>query len=151
MTTAAFTHSDLANRWPTLSIEERLKLFHALPPDEADDFFLEVPTRDQAALIRAMPTGERRLWLRLLAPDDAADLAQEVEPDLRGEILRDLDESTRSEVAGLLAYKEDVAGGRMSPRFSRLRLESTVDEAIAYLRRSKRSTMPKPSMTNSIC
>ncbi len=62
-------------------------------------------------------------------------MAQEVEPDLRQEILRDLDESTRSEVAGLLAYKEDVAGGRMSPRFSRLRPESTVDEAIAYLRR----------------
>jgi hypothetical protein len=40
-----------------------------------------------------------------------------------------------SEVVGLLAYKEDVAGGRMSPRFSRLRPESTVDEAIAYLRR----------------
>jgi len=53
----------------------------------------------------------------------------------RTNILRDLDESTRSEVVGLLAYKEDVAGGRMSPRFSRLRPDSTVDEAIAYLRR----------------
>src|SRR6202162_2219417 len=82
-----------------------------------------------------MATGERRLWLRLLAPDDAADLTQEFEPDQRDEILRDLDESTRSEVGGLLAYKEDMAGGRMSPRFSRLRPESTVDEAIAYLRR----------------
>jgi len=82
-----------------------------------------------------MPTGERRLWLRLLTPDDAADLAQEFEPNQRDEILRDLDESTRGEVGGLLAYKEDVAGGRMSPRFARLRLESTVDEAIAYLRK----------------
>ena len=135
MTTAASTHSDLMDRWPTLSIEERLKLFHALPRDEADDFFLELPSRDQAALIQAMAAGERRLWLRLLAPDDAADLAQEFGPDRRDEILRDLDESTRSEVAGLLAYKEDVAGGRMSPRFSRLRPEATVDEAIAYLRR----------------
>jgi magnesium transporter len=55
--------------------------------------------------------------------------------DQRDEILSDLDESARSEVGGLLAYKEDVAGGRMSPRFARLRPESTVDEAIAYLRR----------------
>ena len=132
MTTAASTHSDLMDRWPTLGIEERLKLFHALPRDEADDFFLELPSRDQAALIRAMAAGERRLWLRLLAPDDAADLAQEFGPGRRDEVLRDLDDSTRSEVVGLLAYKEDVAGGRMSPRFSRLRPESTVDEAIAY-------------------
>ena len=123
------------DRWPTLSIEKRLKLFHALPRDEADDFFLELPSHDQSALIRAMAAGERRIWLRLLAPDDGADLAQEFEPHRRDEILSDLDESTRSEVIGLLAYREDVAGGRMSPRFSRLRPESTVDEAIAYLRR----------------
>ena len=135
MTTAASTHSDLLNRWPALSPAERLKQFHALPHEEADDFFLDIRAHDQAELIRSMATGERRLWLRLLAPDDAADLIQEFEPYQRDEILSDLDESTRSEVAGLLAYQEDMAGGRMSPRFSRLRPDSTVDEAIAYLRR----------------
>ena len=35
----------------------------------------------------------------------------------------------------LLAYKEDEAGGLMSPRFARLRPDMTVDEAISYLRR----------------
>ena len=130
--------SDLMDRWPTLGAEERLKLFHALPRDEADDFFLDLSAHDQAELIRAMQTVERRLWLRLLTPDDAADLAQEFEPNQRDEILRDLDESTRGEVGGLLAHKEDVAGGRMSPRFARLRPESTVDEAIAYLRKQAR-------------
>jgi magnesium transporter len=135
MTTAASTTADLVDRWSTLGPEERLRLFHALPRDEADDFFLDLRAHGQAELIRAMPAGERRLWLRLLAPDDAADVVQEFQPELRGEILRDLDESTRSEVGGLLAYQEDVAGGRMSPRFARLRPDSTVDEAIAYLRR----------------
>ena len=129
------TTSDVADQWSTLSPEERLGLFHALPRDEADDFFLGLPTYDQAELIRALAAGERRLWLRLLAPDDAADLAQQFEAESRDEILGDLDDSTRSEVAGLLAYKEDVAGGRMNPRFARLRAESTVDEAIAYLRK----------------
>jgi magnesium transporter len=135
MTTPALTTSELVDRWPTLGAEERLQLFHALGRNEADDFFLDLTAHDQAELIRAMHAGERRLWLRLLAPDDAADLVQEFDPAQRDEILRDLDESTRSEVAGLLAYKEDVAGGRMSPRFARVRPESTVDEAIAYLRR----------------
>jgi magnesium transporter len=135
MTTAASTTANLLDRWSILGPDERLRLFHALPRDEADDFFLDLRAHGQAELIRAMPTGERRLWVRLLAPDDAADLVQEFEPEQRGEILRDLDESTRSEVGGLLAYKEDVAGGRMSPRFARLRPDSTVDEAIAYLRK----------------
>ena len=83
MITAASMTSDLVDRWPTLGAEERLKLFHALPRDEADDFFLDLSAHDQAELIRAMPTGERRLWLRLLTPDDAADLAQEFEPNQR--------------------------------------------------------------------
>src|SRR5882724_7432371 len=135
MTTAASTHSDLLNRWPTLSTAERLKQFHALPHEEADDFFLDIPAHDQAELIRSMAAGERRLWVRLLAPDDAADLLQEFEPGQRDHFMADLDDSMRSEVGGLLAYREDMAGGRMSPRFSRLRPESTVDEAIAYLRR----------------
>ena len=46
-----------------------------------------------------------------------------------------LDETTRNEVTALLAFKEDEAGGLMSPRFARLRPEMTVDEAISYLRR----------------
>jgi magnesium transporter len=138
MTTAALTTSDLIETWPTLDTEERLKLFQALPRDETDDFFLDLPAYDQTELIRAMAAGERRLWLRLLPPDDAADLIQEFDPGERDAILRELDDSTRSEVVGLLAYKEDVAGGRMSPRFARLRPESTVDEAIAYLRRQAR-------------
>ena len=139
MTSNALTAASLLDRWSSVTVEEKLKLFHALPHDEADDLFLGLSIHDQAELLRAMPIGERRLWLRLLAPDDAADLAQEFNPKQRDELLRELDESTHSEVVALLAYKDDVAGGRMSPRFARLRPESTVDEAIAYLRKQASS------------
>src|SRR5271170_4620944 len=64
-----------------------------------------------------------------------ADVIQEVGPELRDEFLFLLDEPTRREVTALLAYKEDDAGGLMNPRFARLRPESTVDEAISYLRK----------------
>jgi magnesium transporter len=49
-----------------------------------------------------------------------------------------LDAPTRAEVAALLAYAEDEAGGLMSPRYVRLRPDMSVDEAIAYLRRAAR-------------
>jgi magnesium transporter len=73
--------------------------------------------------------------MRLLAPDDAADLVQLASGTQREHLLDHLDTATRQEVTALLAYKEDQAGGLMSPRFARLRPEMTVDEAIAYLRR----------------
>jgi magnesium transporter len=126
--------AQFVDTWRTLSPEDRVRSFKSLPTAEADDFFLDLNAMDEAELIRFMPATERRLWLRLLAPDDAADLIQESLPELRNSLLDLLDESTRSEVRGLLAYKEDVAGGRMSPRFARLRPDFTVDEAIAYLR-----------------
>lgn len=132
------THRELLDLWPDLHASERLAAFAALPRHEADDFFLDLSSRDQANLITSMPDGERRLWLRLLAPDDAADMIQASHPNFREHLLSLLDDNSRNEVRALLAYKEDVAGGRMSPRYARVRPESTVDEAIAYLRRQAR-------------
>jgi magnesium transporter len=50
-----------------------------------------------------------------------------------------LDATTRREVKGLLDYAEDDAGGLMNTRYSRLRADMTVDEAISYLRRDARA------------
>src|SRR6266536_3589310 len=133
-----FTPAELYEAWPVLSMEERVEGFEFLPREEADDFFLQLSARDRAQLVLALPLGERRLWMRLLATDDAADLIQEAPAEERENLLALLDDSTRREVKGLLDYAEDEAGGLMNTRYSRLRADMTVDEAIAYLRRDAR-------------
>ena len=125
----------LRTDWPRLTHAERLQKFRELHTAEKADFFLQLSAHDQSDLLLRLPSDQRHVWMRLLAPDDAADLIQEVGADRRDELLALLDEPTRKEVCALLAYKEDEAGGLMSPRFARLRPESTVDEAISYLRR----------------
>jgi magnesium transporter len=130
--------ADLLEAWRLLDAEERLSGFLALERTEADEFFLELSSRDQAGLLLVMPPGQARSWLRLLAPDDAADLIQQVPAERRESFLALLDDPTRREVSGLLAYAEDEAGGLMNPRYARLRPEMSVDEAIAYLRRQAR-------------
>jgi magnesium transporter len=134
-----FTPSELYEAWPVLSSEERVEGFEYLSRDDADDFFLQLSARDRAQLLFTLPLGERRLWLRLLAPDDAADLIQEAPVEERENMLSLLDEATRREVKGLLDYAEDEAGGLMNTRYSRLRTDMTVDEAISYLRRDARA------------
>jgi magnesium transporter len=121
--------------WGDLSARERIETFEHLPRKEAATFFLELNSRDELDLLLAMPERERRMWLRLLAPDDAADVIQLAPEEERVALLGLLDYIARREVSALLAYKEDAAGGLMSPRFARLRPEMTVDEAIRYLRR----------------
>jgi magnesium transporter len=126
---------DLRGIWAILSPEERAEGFRLLDPEESEDFFLGLPAQAQAAMLERLPMGQRRLWLHLLPPDDAADLAQAVSEEQRGELLALLDERTRHEVVALLAYAEDQAGGLMSPRFARIRPDMSVEEAIRYLQR----------------
>jgi magnesium transporter len=132
------TPAELYDAWPVLSLEERVEGFEFLARDDADDFFLQLGTRERAQLLLALPPGERRLWMRMLAPDDAADLIQAAPGDQRENILALLDDPMRREVKGLLDYAEDEAGGLMNTRYSRLRADMTVDEAISYLRRDAR-------------
>jgi magnesium transporter len=138
MATTLITADELREIWGLLAPADRLESFGFLPREEAEDFFLELRSADQLALLLGLsplPPAVRRSWMRLLAPDDAADLLQEAEPEVRAELLGLLDASTRKEVSALLAYEEDDAGGLMSPRYARLRPEMTVDEAIGYLRK----------------
>ena len=133
-----FKSAELYEAWPVLSLEERVEGFEFLKRDDADDFFLQLNARDRAELLLALPPGERRLWMRLLAPDDAADVIQEAPAEERESMLSLLDDQTRREVKGLLDYAEDEAGGLMNTRYSRLRADMTVDEAISYLRKDAR-------------
>jgi len=133
-----FTSSELYDAWSVLSLAERIDAFELLKREAADDFFLQLGARDRAQLLLGLPAGERRLWMRMLAPDDAADLIQEAPSDERENLLLLLDEPMRREVKGLLVYAEDQAGGLMNTRYSRLRPDMTVDEAISYLRRDAR-------------
>jgi magnesium transporter len=135
MAETIFTPTELYEAWPVLSTDERVEGFETLQREQADDFFLQLNAKDRAQLILALPAGERRLWMRRLAPDDAADLLQEAPPQERDNLLALLDDTTRREVKGLLDYAEDEAGGLMNTRYCRLRADMTVGEAISYLRR----------------
>jgi magnesium transporter len=135
------THLSLAEMrdvWPLLSRPDRAAAFQLLPRDEAEDFFFGLSAREQAALLGDILPREQRSWIRLLAPDDAADVIQASAPGRRETLLELLDEPTRREVSALLAYAEDNAGGLMNPRYVRLRPDMTADEAVSYLRRQAR-------------
>lgn len=120
--------------WTSLTDVEKKATFRLLPRSEAEEIFLNLSSHDQYELIADMPSLERRSWVRLLAPDDAADLIQEFPVDERPQVLVLLDEVARKEVIALLAYAEDDAGGLMSSRFVRLRPDMSNDEAIRYIR-----------------
>ncbi len=129
---------ELRDAWPALAADERVEGFLLLPRDDDDEFFLGLAPLGQAQLLTGLPEGQRRVWMRVLAPDDAADVLQALPEEERAKLLELLDETTRREVSALLAYAEDDAGGLMSPRFARVRPDMRVDEAVRYLQRQAR-------------
>lgn len=142
MSNPGLSYAELRDAWPLLSSGDRVEGFRLLSRVEAEELFDTLDAREQAELIRELPPAERRIWIRLLAPDDAADVIQETEePEHRTTLLALLDEPTRKEVLALLAYAEDEAGGLMNPRYVRLRPDMTVGAAISYLRRQTREEL----------
>lgn len=130
------TIDELWEIWPSLNDSERNEWFEQLNHDDADDFFSSIPPEDQAALVSNFNDKEQRHWMRALAPDDAADVLQIIEDhDVQQKLKSFLQERVRKEVDALMAYKEDEAGGLMSPRFARIRPDMNADEAILYLRK----------------
>jgi magnesium transporter len=129
---------EIRDAWQLLAHDDRIEAFQLLPRDEAEDFFFGLGARDQVEVVCGLPSREKRSWMRLLPPDDAADLIQAAPTDQRDMLLGLLDDPTRREVTALLAYAEDNAGGLMNPRYVRLRPDMTADEAISYVRRQMR-------------
>jgi magnesium transporter len=124
----------LQDSWASLNADQRHEAFYALPREEAEELFLSLSPADQYELIRDLQNGQKRSWIRLLAPDDTADLIQQFPHEERAQILALLDITSMREVVALLAYAEDDAGGLMNPRFVRLRPDVSVDVAIRYIR-----------------
>ncbi|MDQ3262981.1 MAG: magnesium transporter [Myxococcota bacterium] len=137
--TDEFSPSDLRDAWQVLTHQDRVQGFRMLPVGTADDFFFSLEAGEQVELLSVFTPGERRTYMRLLPPDDAADVLQTAEPpEFRDELLAQLDDNTRREVIALMAYAEDAAGGLMNPRFARVRADMSIDEALSYLRRQAR-------------
>jgi magnesium transporter len=137
----ALSVEELRDAWPLLDLEERGDGLRVLPREEAEEFFISLPAHDQAQLVLYFRPGQRRQWMRLLEPDDVADVIQDAGDDNKQALLALLDDPTRKEVLALLAYAEDEAGGLMSTRYARLRQNMTADEALLYLRRQARAKL----------
>src|SRR5690242_8892906 len=86
---------DLRDAWPLLDLEERADGLRVLEREDAEEFFISLSARDQATLILFFRPGQRRQWMRLLEPDDVADVIQEAGDENKQTLLNLLDAPTR--------------------------------------------------------
>jgi len=141
-----FSHRKLANLHPAeiadlveaASHDEGEEIIKAVAQDREleADVFEELDEHHQLEFIRERPDAQVAAVVARMAPDDAADLIDEIDQERRGRILALLPATQRRRIEALLGYNPSTAGGLMSPDFISLAPADTVAQAIAKVRAS---------------
>ncbi|MBX9724783.1 MAG: hypothetical protein K2X81_25485, partial [Candidatus Obscuribacterales bacterium] len=87
MTITPINYSQLHSEWTEYSVQERMTSFKSLPLADAQEFFRQLSTLLQCEVISNLPEGEQTVWMRLLDPDDAADLLQDTHEEHKERLL----------------------------------------------------------------
>lgn len=124
--------ADLAELVLRLEPDERPPLLDALPTDVVGELFEFVEDEDLRDLIRGIGVADLPAVLEEVEDDVAADVIQQLEPDEQLEMLAAIDRG--EEVAELLRYGDESAGGIMRRGFVALNEGISVQQSIDYLR-----------------
>ncbi|HEY4669107.1 MAG TPA: magnesium transporter [Tepidiformaceae bacterium] len=124
--------ADLADFVLLVEEDDRRQLLDELPTDVVGQLFEYVEDDSLRDLINSIGVADLPAVLEEVEDDVAADVIQQLEPSEQIETLAALDRG--EEVAELLQYGEDSAGGIMSHGFVALNEGISVQQAIDYLR-----------------
>lgn len=130
--------ADLADVAEALPRERVRELLAALPAARAADVLEYLDDDLRTELLEAMSTGEAARLVVEMTPDDRADALEELEEETFDEILSEIPLEARQETERLLAYEPDSAGGLMTTDFVSVSADTTVEEALAAVRRIAR-------------
>ncbi len=124
--------ADLAELVLDLDEDERRDLLGRLPSDVVGQLFEFAEDDELRDLIRGVGIEDLPAVLEEVDDDIVADVIQQLEPEEQAETLAALDRG--DEVAELMAYADESAGGLMSRGFVALNDGISVQQAIDYLR-----------------
>jgi len=130
--------ADLADAMQFLSDSEDLSLYRRLTSEEAAEVLDEVGETTRTALVRATESDRLAEILGYLPSDEGADLLGALSPEDRVAVFGHItDLSLRAELARLVGYPADTAGGVMSLGYVDVDMGSTQAGAIARFRDKK--------------
>jgi magnesium transporter len=138
--------ADVAYILEGLPLEQRLRIWGLIPPEQEGDILLEVSDAVRETLLADMDNAEIVAAAQHLDADEIADLA----PDLSEEVVQDIieaqDVEERAELQSALSFPEGTVGALMDFDVVSIRNDVTVEVALRYLRRYEEL----PSQTDAI-
>lgn len=126
---------DLAEIVEMLDEDEQQLFMAALNAEEAGEVLSMVDEATRGEIVDDMSRQELTGVVATMAPDDAADLLAELPDEQSEAVLGHLPTEQAAEVATLLQYEDDTAGGLMTPEFISVTQNTTVSDVVAELRK----------------
>ncbi len=125
---------EIAQLAETLSPIHRTEVVESLDDEFAADTLEEMSTEAQARILEDMDQERAADILEEMSPDDAVDVLGELSDQKAEQLFNLMDDDERADVAELMHFAHDTAGGLMTTEFLVFPKDLTVGETIAGLR-----------------
>src|SRR2546428_2721926 len=125
---------EIARLAESLSYQHGAEIVEALDDETAAETLEEMAAERQAQILGDMDEERAADILEHMSPDEAADVLAHLPVDKAEDLLNRMEDEEQSEVAELLPYADDTAGGLMTTEFVTLPRDLSVGEALARLR-----------------
>ena len=125
---------EIAQLAETLSPIHRTEVVESLDDDVAADTLEEMSTEAQARILEEMDEERAADILEEMSPDDAVDVLGELSDQKAEELFNLMEDDEKADVAELMHFEHDTAGGLMTTEFVVFPQDLTAGQAIARLR-----------------
>jgi CBS domain-containing protein len=125
---------ELADLLEDLDRVEQQELLQVLDPKDAADALEEMDPEELESLLRGVDPEQAAALLSSMETDEAVEALRDLAGDERDELLEHMPRERARELAGMLAYEEDSAGGIMTTSLAVAHLEETVEAVRERLR-----------------
>ena len=126
---------DIALLFEDIDEEDIIRVFRLLPKDDAAEVFSYLDPDLQEKLINSFTDKELKQVVDDLYMDDTVDLIEEMPSNVVKRILKGVPKKERDVINELLKYPEDSAGTIMTTEFIDLKINMTVKEAFAKIKK----------------
>ena len=130
----SYHSADLAEILQELKPEDRLFAFKNIEEEKAADIIEYLQPQYQVELLSEVGEDYASRLILKMPHDEIADVLADMEDDDSESYLNKLPSKISSEIRELLAYKEDSAGGIMTPNILTVNKDMKVEEVLSFIK-----------------
>lgn len=124
--------ADIAEIMEELTMDEAKFLYLQLDGELASDVLVEIPENDRNRFLKILPADViASQFIGYMDSDDAADIIGDLDEEMKEAVLREMEDKEQAgDIADLLEYDEDTAGGLMAKELVKVNENWTVQTCL---------------------